>query len=103
MSDIILLVEGFYGVVMVAPIFNANATFTGSLSIVIQSSDLIKSLVFPTLDGTPYSMWAMQTNGTLIYDPDPAQQGKNLFTDPIYVSYTAVQTFTGHVSGEQAG
>jgi hypothetical protein len=68
MSDMILLVEGFYGVVMVAPIFNANATFTGSLSIVIQSSDLIKSLVFPTLDGPPYSMWAMQTNGTLIYD-----------------------------------
>ncbi len=103
MSNMILLVEGFYGVVMVAPIFNANATFIGSLSIVIQPYDLLKSFITPAIEGTPYSMWAMQANGTLLYDPDPAQQGKNLFTDPIYVDYPTVQAFTRKVADEQAG
>lgn len=103
MSTMILLVEGFYGVVMVAPIFNVNGTFVGSLSLVIQPSELLKSAIAPAVEGTPYSMWAMQTNGTLLYDPDPVQQGKNLFTDPIYVNYPTVQAFTRHVADEQAG
>ena len=98
-----LLVEGFYGVVMVAPIFNANGTFAGSLSLVIQPGELLKSVIAPALEETTYSMWAMQTNGTLLYDPDPVQQGKNLFTDPIYVNYPTVQAFTRHVADEQAG
>jgi sensor domain CHASE-containing protein len=104
MSDMIPLVEGFPGVVMVAPIFDANDKFMGSLSIVIQPSLLINSSIVPPKEGVePYPMWAMQTNGTLIYDPDPAQQGKNLFTDPLYTSYTGVQTFTQQVSANQSG
>jgi hypothetical protein len=43
----------------------------------------------------------MQLNGTLLYDPDPAQQGKNLFTDPIYMEYPTVQAFTQQVSSTQ--
>jgi hypothetical protein len=103
MSNLIPLVEGFPGVVLVAPIFDANGQFIGSLSIVIQPYKLIQPIVEGPINGTPYSMWAMQTNGTLIYDPDPAQQGKNLFTDPIYTNYTEVQTFTRQVADAQAG
>jgi len=103
MSNIIPLVEGFPGVVMVAPIFDNHGKFMGSLSIVIHPSLLIGKIVEPPINGTPYSMWAMQTNGTLIYDPDPQQQGRNLFTDPIYTNYTEVQAFTRHVADEQSG
>jgi hypothetical protein len=103
MSSMIPLVEGFYGVVMVAPIFDSNGTLKGSLSIVIQPSEILRSHALLALVGTSFSMWAMQTNGTLIYDPDPAQQGKNLFTDPIYADYPDVQAFTQHVSTEQSG
>ena len=104
MSDMINLVEGFPGIVMVAPIFDSNDKFIGSLSIVIQPSLLIKwSIMTPPEDAEQYSMWAMQTNGTLIYDPDPQQQGRNLLTDPIYTNYTEVQTFTRQVAGAQSG
>lgn len=103
MSTMILLAEGFYGVMMVAPIFNVNGAFVGSLSLVIQPYELIQSAIVPVIEGTPYSMWAMQTNGTLLYDPDPLQQGKNLFTDPIYVNYPTVQAFTRQVADAQAG
>ena len=103
MSNMIPLVEGFPGVVMVAPIFDANLKFIGSLSIVIQPYIMLQQTIAPATEGTGFSMWAMQTNATLIYDPDPAQQNKNLLTDPIYVDYPEVQTFTRQVAAQQAG
>ena len=103
MSNLIPLVEGFPGVVLVAPVFDANGQFIGSLSIVIQPYRLIRPIAEGPINGTPYSMWAMQTNGTLVYDPDPQQLGKNLFTDPIYANYTGVQAFAHNVANEQSG
>jgi hypothetical protein len=102
MSNVIMLVQGFPGVVMVAPIFDSQDQFMGALSLVIQPSALINQSIASTGDKT-YSMWAMQSNGTLIYDPDPAQQGKNLLTDPIYEDYPEVQAFARQVSEQQSG
>ncbi len=104
MSDVIPLVEGFPGVVMVAPIFDGNDRFMGSLSLVIQPSELIRTSIAASPEGTSqYSMWAIQLNGTLIYDPDPTQQGKNLFTDPIYTDYPEVHAFTQQAIDSQTG
>lgn len=103
MSDMIPLVEGFPGVVMVAPIFDAHNMFIGSLSIVIQPKALIQENLPSSIDPAKFSMWSMQQNGTLIYDPDPAQQGKNLLTDPIYQDFPEVQTFTHQVASQQSG
>jgi hypothetical protein len=104
MSNMIPLVEGFPGVVMVAPIFDGNDRFIGSLSIVIQPYLLISNAIVSPAEGTAaFSMWAMQTNGTLIYDPDPSQQSKNLFTDPLYTSYPEVQEFAHSVAEQHSG
>ncbi|MGD6932903.1 MAG: PDC sensor domain-containing protein [Candidatus Bathyarchaeia archaeon] len=103
MSDMIPLVEGFPGVVMVGPIFDADNQFIGSLSLVIQPRALIEKYVTPAIADGLYSMWSMQLNGTLIYDPDPAQQDKNLLTDPIYTDYPEVQAFTHQVAEQHAG
>jgi branched-chain amino acid transport system substrate-binding protein len=103
MSNLIPLVEGFPGVVMVAPVFNTDNRFIGSLSIVIQPRALIEKYVTPTIADGQFSMWSMQLNGTLIFDPDPAQQGKNLLTDPIYTDYPEVQAFTHQVAVEKSG
>ncbi len=45
----------------------------------------------------------MQSNGSLIYDPDPEQQGKNLLTDPQYADYPEVQEFTKQVADQRSG
>lgn len=103
MSNMIYLVEGFYGVVLVAPIFDSAETFVGSLSIVIQPYELLQSAISSNVQDTSFAMWAMQVNGTLLYDPDPQQQGKNLFTDPLYVDYPTVQAFVAEVGQSQAG
>ncbi|MCW4000645.1 MAG: PDC sensor domain-containing protein [Candidatus Bathyarchaeota archaeon] len=103
MSNMISLVEGFPGVVLSAPIFDADHKFMGSLSIVIQPYLLIRGAI-ESLDEAPmYSMWSMQINGTLIYDPDPTQQSKNLFTDPLYIEYPEVQSFAHQVAQQRWG
>jgi hypothetical protein len=103
MSDMILLVEGFYGVVMVAPIFAPNQTFVGSLSIVIQPSEIIREQLNPTLVGTPYTFFAVQTDGRILYDVDAAQEGKMTFSDPAYETYPELIALAHHVVAEHSG
>ncbi len=104
MSNMIMLVEGFPGVVLVAPIFDDSEKLMGSLSLVVLPSELIEQSITPASEGAKeYPMWAMQSNGTLIYDPDPAQEGKNLLTDPIYKDYPELLAFTRQAAAAQSG
>ncbi len=100
-SNLIHLVEGFPGVVMVAPVFSVNGQFIGSLSIVFLPYELIHPIVEGSVQGT-YTIYALQRNGTLIYDNSP-EQGKNVFTDAEYQGYTELQTFIHQVVDTQSG
>lgn len=100
-SNLISLVEGFPGVVMVAPVFNTEGLFIGSLSIVFLPYELIHPIVEDSVQGI-YTIYALQKNGTLIYDDSP-EQGKNVFTDEEYQGYTELQTFIHNVVDTQSG
>ena len=103
MSDAIPLVEGFDGVVMVAPIFDANQTFAGSLSIVFQPNELLNATIAPAVEDTPFSLFAMQIDGRVLYDADPAQEGKMTFTDPSYANYPELLALAHVVAAEPSG
>ena len=100
-SNLIQLVEGFPGIVMVAPVFNSNGLFIGSLSIVFLPYELIHPIVKDSVQGI-YTIYALQKNGTLIYDDSP-EQGKNVFTDEEYQGYTELQAFIHTVVNTQSG
>jgi hypothetical protein len=100
-SNLITLVEGFPGVVMVAPVFDTNNQFMGALSIIFLPYDLIHPIVEGSVQGT-YTIYALQRNGTLIYDAS-AEQGKNVFTDQEYQGYPELQTFIHQVVDAQSG
>jgi len=100
-SNLIDLVEGFPGIVMVAPVFNIAGQFIGSLSIVFLPYELIHPIVEGTVQGV-YTIYALQSNGTLIYDAG-IEQGKNIFTDEEYQGYTELQTFIHQVVYTQSG
>lgn len=100
-SNLIQLVEGFPGIVMVAPIFNSNGLFIGSISIVFLPYELIHPIVKDSVQGI-YTIYALQKNGTLIYD-DSSEQGKNVFTDEEYQGYTELQAFIHNVVNTQSG
>ena len=101
LSNLIGLVEGFPGIVMVAPIFNTNGQFIGALSIVFLPYELVHPIVADSSQGI-YTIYALQSNGTLIYDAG-AEQGKNIFTDADYQGYDSLQTFIHQVVDAQVG
>ncbi len=101
LSNLISLVEGFPGVVMVAPVFSSNGQFIGSLSIVFLPYELIHPLIEDSIQGV-YTIYALQSNGTLIFDAG-AEQGKNIFTDQDYQGYTELQAFIHKVVDTQSG
>ncbi|MCW4000644.1 MAG: PDC sensor domain-containing protein [Candidatus Bathyarchaeota archaeon] len=106
LSNLIMLVEGFPGIVLVSPIFDANNQFIGSLSIVFQPQELMHPIVSASATGTYYTIYALQKNGTLIYDANAktsGEQGKNIFTDEEYAGYTELQTFIHQAVDTQSG
>ncbi len=102
LSNLISLLEGFPGIVMVSPVFDTNEHFIGSLSIVFQPYQLIHPIVENSTKGI-YTIYALQKNGTLIYDANSEEQGKNIFTDEAYAGYTELQTFIHQVVDTQSG
>jgi hypothetical protein len=86
---------------MVAPIFNTNGQFIGALSIVFLPYQLVHPIVADSSQGI-YTIYALQSNGTLIYDAG-AEQGKNIFTDADYQGYDSLQTFIHQVVDAQTG
>lgn len=42
---------------------------------------------------SPYQIWCMDQNGKIIYDEDPNQIGRDLFTDSMYTKFPELQNF----------
>jgi len=80
-------VEHFRAVVISRPIFDRNKRFSGSINLLIRPELLVESLLKKTTIPNDYELWIMQTDGMLIYDQDPKEIGKMLFSDPIYADY----------------
>jgi hypothetical protein len=102
LSNLISLVEGFPGIVMVSPVFDTNEQLIGSLSIVFQPYQLIHPIVKDSTKGV-YTIYALQRNSTLIYDANSEEQGRNIFTDEAYAGYMELQTFIHQVVDTQSG
>ncbi len=102
LSNLISLVEGFSGVVMVSSVFDTNDQLIGSLRIVFQPYQLIHPIVKDSTKGI-YTIYALQRNSTLIYDVNNEEQGKNIFTDEAYAGHTELQTFIHQVVDTQSG
>ena len=102
LSNLISLVEGFPGIVMVSPVFDTNQQLIGSLSIVFQPYQLIHPIVKDSTKGI-YTIYALQRNSTLIYDANIEEQGRNIFTDEAYSGHTELQTFIHQVIDTQSG
>ena len=47
--------------------------------------------------------WAMQTDGLILYDPDPEEVGRNLFQDPLYKPYVQLLSLGERIASERSG
>ena len=89
LSKSFLAVEGFTAVDLEWPVIAADGSLAGSVSALLRTDTFIGDIVAevpaqPDVD----KLWAMDTEGLILYDPDAEQVGTNLFLDPMYQPYT---------------
>jgi hypothetical protein len=86
-----------------APIFNGDKELIGTVSIIFNPTKLLNGTVTPALADTVYTMTVMQVDGVMIFDTDPLQLYKNMFTDPAYANYTQLLLLGHHVADYSSG
>ena len=103
LSKVIRTVEGFDAVDIEHPVFSPQGKFVGSVSILIKPESLLAGVAANLVQGLPIDVWAMQTDGRILYDPDREEIGRMLFDDPIYKSFPQLQSLGATISKERSG
>ncbi len=101
-SEVFPMEEGFSAVSQSAPVFSADGTYLGYTDVTYHPETLIGRAVGPVVEGTPFEIWVIQTDGTVIYDTTQDEIGKNLFSDPVYQD-PKLQEFFRRVVSEPSG
>lgn len=52
---------------------------------------------------SPYQLWCMNESGLILYDEDPGQVGKALFSDAMYANYPELLALGGRIAREDSG
>lgn len=103
MTPLIPLQSDMMGNALAAPVFNSNKQLIGVVSVFFDPAKLLNNTVTAALAGTGYTMTVMQTDGLMIFDTDPLQLYKNMFTDPAYANYTQLLLLGHHVADYSSG
>jgi len=103
MSRVIRTVEGFDAVDLEYPVFSAEGGFAGSVSILVRPESLISEVAAGLVHGLPIDVWAMQTDGRILYDPDKEEIGRMLFTDPVYRPFPQLRSLGARIAKDGTG
>lgn len=103
MSSVIRTVEGFDAVDIEYPLFSPQGGFAGSVSILVRPESLVSEEASVLVRGLPIDVWAMQTDGRIIFDPDKEEIGRMLFTDPIYRPFPQLISLGTRISENKTG
>jgi hypothetical protein len=103
MTPVIALQSDIMGIALAAPIFNTDKELIGTVSVIFDPPTLISACVASASAGKSYEFIGMQLDGLMVYDSDPAQQWKNLFTDPAYADYISLLLLGHQIVDESSG
>ncbi len=103
MSDIIPLVQGGYAVLIEYPVFSPDGNFSGVISTSFLPWNLIAPVVENATAGTPYSFMVTQTDGRVLYDPDPLEIGKDTLNETMYSDFPEILETARRLSYESSG
>ena len=103
MTPVVPLQSDMMGNIVAAPLFNRNKELIGTVSVIFDPAKLLNATITAALQGTSYTTTVMQVDGLMIYDTDPLQQYKNMFTDPAYANYTQLLLLGHHVADYSSG
>jgi hypothetical protein len=99
MSSVYHSAEDIHAVSIGYPIFSDKGEFTGAVRMLIRHEDFLRPLV----EDEPCKIWVMQKNGLIVYDADPEEIGKNMFSDPIFSPFEDLISFSKTVASSKSG
>lgn len=103
LSKMFVAVEGFPAVVLQCPVFSPSNEFIGCVSMLIKPAQFLDQIIRPAVKGRPWDCWVMQTDGWILYDPDPEELGRNVLTDDMYAQFTELVRLAKRMSQEPEG
>ncbi len=96
-------VEGIRAMDFASPIFDEEGRFVGAVTVLVNSTELFGAILAPyQLEGAA-KIWAMMPDGTIIYETDADQIGRNTFDDPLFQPFPEILEMAERVGMERSG
>ena len=99
MSNVYHSAENIHAVSIGYPIFSDKGEFLGAVRMLIRHEDFLKPLV----EEEPCKVWIIQKNGLIVYDADPEEIGKNMFSGPMFSPFEDLISFSKTVVSSKSG
>lgn len=96
--------EDIQAVALEYPVMSSSGALLGSVSALFKPDQFLGALIEPLATGNRVDkVWAMDTDGLILYDPDAAQVGTNLFLDPLHQPYAQLLTLGRCIAAKPSG
>ncbi len=99
LSNVYESAEAIHAVTVGYPIFSDKGEFLGAVRMLIRHENFLKPLV----EDEPCKIWVIQKNGLIVYDADPDEIGKNMFSDPMFSPFEDLISFSKTVVASRNG
>lgn len=96
-------VEGFRAMDFASPIFDEEGRLVGAVTVLVNSTVLFGEALAPHQPEGGAKIWAMTPDGTIIYDSDADQIGRNTFDDPLFREFSDLLAVGERVEMERSG
>jgi len=103
LSNVFRSVEGIEAIDFEYPVFSRKRDFIGSVSILVRQEALFGDTAMPFVWDKSCKVWVMQKDGLIVYDPDPEQVGRNVFSDRFFESFDDLISFSRTVASTKSG
>lgn len=102
MGGLIQTVEGILATPISYPVI-VNGTVTGVLSVLIEEKEIFSDAILMADPERRYETFIMQPDGLVIYDTDPLQINKNVFTDSFFQKHPSLTAIVHRIKNETSG
>lgn len=103
LSDAFVAQEGFTGIEVACPVLSDDGVYQGSVIAMAEPSAIVGEMVAPIETEKGITVTVMQPDGFILYDRDPAQVGKNLFTDEPFTGFPSLVELGHRIAATQDG
>jgi hypothetical protein len=99
----IMSVERFFAMDFASPIFNEEGRLIGAVTVLVNSTEFFGTALASSQPEGGANIWAMTPEGTIIYDLDAEEIGRNTFTDPLFQPFSDLLAVAERVKMERSG